>query len=136
MTVTVRTVELLSAGARYRCVAEGHGGNAQVVHEFYPVHEGPEPGLLVQCIQGWRDALKFAIALAAPDEHSIAGHIHNGVDVVPGQAYAPVMLNLSGAGEFGGRVRLVLTEDDARSIAHTIIKAIETSGNKGRLVRQ
>lgn len=134
--VAVRAVPLVSAGGFYRCLAEGHGGSARVVHEFYPVHEGPEPGFLVQFTQDWKDALRTAIALAAPDEASIAGHIHNGVDVVPGQAYAPVMLNLSGAGEFGGRVRLVLTEDDARTIAHNIIRAIEMGGNQGRLTRR
>jgi|SRR4051812_9500132 hypothetical protein len=133
MAVTVRTVELISAGAKYRCVAEGHGGNARVIHEFFPAHEGPEPGLLTQFTQDWRDALKMAIALGAPGENSIAGNIHNGVDVVPGYGYAPVMLNLSSAGEFGGRVRLILTEDDARGIAETIIRAIEISGNRGRL---
>lgn len=136
MAVTVRQVPLVSAGAWYRCVSEGHGGSAKLVHEFFPVHEGPEPGLVMQFVQDWRRGLETAIALAAPDEHSVAGHIHNGVDVVPGQAYAPVLLNLSGAGEFGGRVRLVLTEDDCRAIAHHIIAAIEVGGNQGRLTRR
>lgn len=135
MAVAVRPVPLISAGSWYRCVAEGHGGSARVIHEFFPVHEGPEPGMVMQFIQDWRSALKFAIALSVGDS-SIAGHIHNGVDVVPGQAYAPVLLSLGKDGEYGGRIRVVLTEDDCRTIAHNIVAAIEAGGNKGRLTRR
>jgi hypothetical protein len=116
-----REVNLKNAEARIYLHTEKGGDEGKVIWEIFPTtYSGTDPGIMYRIMQHWHEVLKSAIALKL-----IAEHIHNGVDVVPGTNYSPVMLYLQAAEEFGAGLRLVLSEEEALLLMHALTQAAE-----------
>ena len=126
----VKEMPLLSAEAKVVMSASRGGDLGRVMLEVFPYpHSGNAPGMLSRYMLHWKKALEFAIGLKA-----IQDAIKNGVDVVPGTRYAPVMFNLGQGGEWDPGLRLVLTQEDCETWAHLLTDGAKFASEKPGLI--
>lgn len=121
-------VPLMSAEGELTVWFKPRGGRrSDIIFQFTnPILTGNTPGLSTFFRVPWRRALEFAAGLGAKEGNSIANMLDRGEGVVDGFRYGPVKMDLNPL----TYMRVFLTGDEARTIAHAVTEAVKRATEK------
>jgi hypothetical protein len=126
----IKYVDLIGAQVRVQMTASRGGALGRVMIEVFPYpFEGNAPGMVSRYMLHWKQATKLAMALKVAGEH-----IRDGVDVVPGTNYSPVMFYLGQGGEFDPGIRVVINADECDTWMHIILDAAKFAAREPGIV--